>query len=102
MGSDVIQVRWNARALNGGDVYSIQLEAHPKDNSLPVAITRAQASVGRASITGELLKPSTMYMVRVVDTYNPGFEYTLGEVTTLPFGESSPGPRLHSLFEQKR
>ena len=93
VGSEVIQVRWNPRALSGGDVYAIQLEAHPKNTSLPVAITRAQASAGRASITGELLKSSTVYIVRVVDTHNRGFEYTLGEVTTLPIGELSHGSR---------
>ena len=95
-------MRWNAGALSGGDVYSIQLEAHPKNTSLPVAITRAQASVGRASITGELLKPSTMYMVRVVDTHNRGFEYIVGEVTTLPSGELSPSSSLRSLFVQEK
>ena len=94
MGSDVIRVRWDAKALSSGDVTSIQLEAHPKNTSLPVVKTRTQASTGKASITGDRLKPSTNYVVRVADTHDRGFEYTLGEVTTLPSGELPLGSRL--------
>ena len=87
MGADVIKVSWDAKALNGGDVKTILLMAQPKNDSLPVAATKVNASEGMANITTNLA-PSSTYEICVRDTHGRGFEYILGEFTTLPLGES--------------
>ena len=86
----MIGVSWNAKALRKGRVRRIVLKAHPKNKSLPIVRKKIAALKGKAIITGAL-KPSSTYVIRVVDASKSGFTYTIGEITTLPLGEIPTG-----------
>lgn len=86
VGSNVIGISWNPKALKNGDVYIVLMEAKPLNNSLPLARTKTYASEGKISLTNNI-RPSSVYQIRVSDTHGRGFVYLLGEITTLPPGE---------------
>ena len=85
--SKIIGVSWDARALEQGNVTNILLVADPISDSLSPSGTWAKSATGKASITDNL-KPSTTYVIHIKDTGVGRFAYTLGEITTLPLGES--------------
>ena len=86
MGTDVIGLSWNAEALQRGGVHRIAIKAYPKDKSLPIVRMKINTSEGKTLITGDI-KPSTTYVIRIVDMHKRGFVYSLGEVTTPAIGE---------------
>lgn len=84
--TDAIAISWDADALRKGGVRSIRLVAHPANKSMPSIEYVVNASVGEATVSGNVM-PSTSYSIHVEDAEKPGFKYSMAEVRTKPPGE---------------
>ena len=85
LNTDEISVKWDAEALSRRGVKSIRLVAQPMDKSLPSLDTNVSTSAGEAKITDGVM-PSTNYTIHVEDADAGGFEYSIGEIETMPPG----------------
>ena len=85
LSTDAIGVRWDAEALGRRGVKRIGLEAQPMNKSLPLLKSEVDASAGATTISGNVI-PSTNYSIHVKDAGVGGFEYSIGEIETMPPG----------------